>query len=31
MADKKKVIKIIKDIDDPKLKNELLKIYIKRR
>ena len=30
MADKKKVIKIIKDIDDPKLKNELLKLYIKR-
>ena len=30
MAAKKKVIRIIKDIDDPKLKDKLLKLFIER-
>ena len=30
MAVKKKVIRIIKDIDDPKLKDKLLKLFIER-
>jgi hypothetical protein len=30
MAAKKKVVRIIKDIDDPKLKDKLLKLFIER-
>ena len=30
MAAKKKVIRIIKDINDPKVKNKLLKLFIER-